>query len=83
MPSQRKDYRQQVAESPRLRLDGLFLRTISLMSISRDALLDDSQCDLHEVVGEKKRWAEGLHMVTGHYPEIEVQEFLDGFFLNS
>ena len=82
MLSQRKGYRQRVSESPRLQLDELFWRTTSLMSISGVACLDDSQSDLHEVVVEKKRWADGLHMATGHYPETEVQEYLDGLVQN-
>ena len=55
MQAQRKSFYQQGLESPRGQLDGLWRKTMTLMSTAMPfRMLDEQMHDLHETVAEYK-----------------------------
>ena len=80
MQAQRKSSYQQGLESPRGQLDGLWRKTMTLMSTDMPfRMLDEQTHDLQETVAEFKQWADREHATTGIYPDGEVQKLLAKF----
>ena len=74
MSEVRKALFQQDLETPRGKLDGLWRRTMTLMSVTDKPYDHPFPTDnLHERICRRKNWADSMFGTTGTYPDAAVR----------